>query len=398
MSTENPKNIIRSWNLQQNFASGPIVQDSLTPPVYGRIRTPFVGTWREQQLENALDWDAQNFSVYLPESLMVLQSLFLKIKLPANSGATAFKRHPGIHAVKSYRIMSAGQEVYVCNVKQHLIDYMQSLSQEQLTAFSTCYLGDKDPQDSVARTILVPVLLPNSTYIGRSGGQRGHGVFPCYTGSNRVEIQITMNVAKTLSSDPGQAPTSIAGECSFLYHQAEMDSKNLMRYSDLRGAYSIINRRFTELTSGFKSAGANTETQWTISQPQGCVVEVMLLAFATDSDETKFGTAYLQPKFFRIEADNVIQKNLDSAEKILIENYTNGFVSPNTDFAQPARLCFASHAAFSDHKWCGGYNMSLASNIRFVFEFGVAVKYKLVSISLQRVKIDAQGVLRAYLD
>ena len=58
MSSENPKNIIRSWNLQQNFASGPIVQDSLTPPVYGRIRTPFVGTWREQQLENALDWEA----------------------------------------------------------------------------------------------------------------------------------------------------------------------------------------------------------------------------------------------------------------------------------------------------------------------------------------------------
>ena len=42
--------------------------------------------------------------------------------------------------------------------------------------------------------------------------------------------------------------------------------------------------------------------------------------------------------------------------------------------------------------------MSLASNIRFVFEFAQGVKYKLVSISLQRVKIDAQGVLRAYLD
>ena len=94
----------------------------------------------------------------------------------------------------------------------------------------------------------------------------------------------------------------------------------------------------------------------------------------------------------------MIQKNLDSAEKIRLENYTNGFVSPDAVFAQPARLCFASHAAFSDHKWCGGYNMSLASNICFVFEFGSAVKYKLVAISLQRVKIDAQGVLRAYLD
>ena len=398
MSSENPKNIIRSWNLQQNFASGPIVQDSLTPPVYGRIRTPFVGTWREQQLENALDWEASNFSVYLPESLMVLQSLFLKIKVPANAGATAFKRHMGLYAVKSFRIMSAGQEVYVADFKQHLTDYMQSLSAEQLKAFSECYLGDKSTQDDAARTILCPVLLPNSTYLGRSGGQRGHGVFPCYTGSNRIEIQITMNEAKAVSSAAGSEPATIAGQCSFLYHQAEMDSKNLMRYSDLRGAYSIINRRFTELTSGFKDAAANTETQWTISQPQGCVVEVMLLAFPTNADESTFGVTYVQPKSFRIEADNVIQKNLDSAEKIRIENYTNGFVSPDAVFTQPARLCFASHAAFSDHKWCGGYNMSLASNIRFVFEFAQAVKYKLVSISLQRVKIDAQGVLRAYLD
>ena len=123
-SNENPQNIIRSWGLQQSFNSGRIIEDKLVPPAFGRIRSLFVGSWREQALDSTLDWGKNNVSVYLPESLLVLQSAFLKIKLPANSGAAAFKSYPAIHAVKSFRIMSAGTEVYTANVKQHLVDLL----------------------------------------------------------------------------------------------------------------------------------------------------------------------------------------------------------------------------------------------------------------------------------
>ena len=397
-SNENPQNIIRSWGLQQSFASGRIIEDKLVPPAFGRIRSLFVGTWREQALDSTLDWGKSNVSVYLPESLLVLQSAFLKIKLPANSGAAAFKKYPGIHAVKSFRIMSAGTEVYTANVKQHLVDYCQSLTAEQLKVFSETYLGHQGTMTDAARTLLIPILLFNSPYLGRSGGKRGHGILPAYLGQTRLEVQISMNAANFVSSATGEQPTSISNQCSILYHTAEMSPQNVLRYSDLRGSYSIINRRFTELTSGFRDAAQNTEESWFMSQPQGTCVEVMLLAYATNADESRHGVTFVRPTAFRVEADNIIQKNLDSKEKIEMELYTQGFVSPDDVFNQPARLCFAAHASQADHQYSGGYNMTLASNIQFFFTFPVAVKYKIVAVQYQRVKIDANGAVRAYLD
>ena len=398
-SNENPQNIIRSWGLQQSFNSGRIIEDKLVPPAFGRIRSLFVGSWREQALDSTLDWGKNNVSVYLPESLLVLQSAFLKIKLPANSGAAAFKSYPGIHAVKSFRIMSAGTEVYTANVKQHLVDYCQSLTSEQLKVFGETYLGHQGTMTDAARVLLIPILLFNSAYLGRAGhNSRGHGIFPAYLGQTRLEIQISMNAANFVSSATGEAPASISNECSILYHTAEMSPQNVLRYSDLRGSYAIINRRFTELTSGFRVAAAATETSWTLSQPQGTCVEIMLLAYANNSDESRFGTTFVRPTSFRVEADNIIQKNLDSKEKIEMELYTQGFVSPDDVFNQPARLCFGAHSAEADHKYTGGYNMTLASNISFIFTFAVAVKYKLVAVQYQRVKIDANGAVRAYLD
>ena len=393
MSTENPQNVMQSWNLQQSLRTGPVVDDRLAPPDFGKIRTQFISTWREQQLENNLDWGVRNFSIYLPESLRVLSSVFLKIRVPANSGSALFKKYPGIYAVKEFRILSAGQECYTANVKQHLTDYCQSLSQEKLTAFAKTYLGHQDTMDDTERVILVPVLLPNSAYLGRTGSSRGHGIFPAYTGSTRVEIQISMNEAKYLSANVAQQPTSIAGRCSFLYHEQQMSPKNLMHYMDMRGWYSLTNRRFTELTSGWKAIAANVEVSWFMSQPQGTVSEIMLLATINDADDAKYTTAYVKPISLRIEADNIIQKNLDTPEKINMELYSNGFVSPNDDFSQPARLCFAAHASESDHLYSGGYKMTLASNIQFFFKFAAAAYYKIVAVQYQKVKITDAGVL-----
>ena len=397
MSTENPQNIMQSWNLQQSLRTGPTVDDRLAPPDFGKIRTQFISTWREQKLENNLDWGVSNFSIYLPESLRVLSSVFLKIVVPANSNSAVFKKYPGIYAVKSFRILSAGQECYTANVKQHLTDYCQSLSAEKLDAFAKTYLGHEDVMTDGSRTILVPVLLPNSAYLGRTGATRGHGIFPAYTGSTRVEIQISMNAAKFVSADAAQQPASISGACSFLYHEQQMSPTNLNHYMDMRGWYSLTNRRFTELTNGWKAAAANVEVSWFMSQPQGTVSEIMLLATINDVDDSKYTTAYVKPIALRIEADNVIQKNLDTPEKINMELYANGFFSPNADFAQPARLCFAAHASESDHLYSGGYKMTLASNIQFFFTFAAAAYYKIVAVQYQKCKIDDAGVLKATL-
>lgn len=399
MSSENPRNLIRSWALQSNWATGPVEEDKLTPPSYGRIRTPFVHTWREQQLDNNLDFGSQRYSIYLPESLRVVSSVFLKVDVPANSGSAAFKKYPGLYLMKEFKLLSAGQEVYTCNVQDFLVDYLESLSDEAVRRFSETYLGHQQTMDDTARTILVPLLLPNSAYLGRAGNARGHGIFPCFLGQNRAEIQITMNAANYVSSAAGQQPGSVAGACSLVYHQVEMTSNNILRYSDLRGAYSVIGRRFTELTSGWTEyPTANLEVTVKNQQPQGTVTEILLIAVPDDADESRHDrTQHILPSSFKVVADSIDQKVLDSDYKVKAELWTNGFIPP-TDFPSPGRICFAAHASETTHTYTGGYNMTLASNVHFKFKFKVACRYRLVASQLQRTKIDSLGIIRSYLE
>jgi len=398
MSSENPRNLIRSWSLQSNWSTGPVQEDKLVPPTFGSIRTPFVSTWREQSLDNNLDWDTQRYSIYLPESLRVVSSMYLKIDVPVNSGATAFKKYMGLYAMKEFKILSAGQEVYTCNVQDFLVDYIESLSDEAVNRFTETYLGHEDVPTAAARTILIPLLLPNSAYLGRAGGTRGHGIFPCFLGQNRLEFQITMNPAKYLSSDTTQAPGSIAGACDLVFHQVEMTSNNILRYSDLRGAYSVVSRRFTELSSGWTAAAQDAIITVKNQQPQGTVTEVILIAVPENSDESRYDrTQHVLPSTFKITADSIVQKDLNTDYKIKAELWTNGFIPP-TDFPSPGRLCFAAHASESSHLYSGGYNMTLASNVHFSFSFPVAVRYRLVAVQLQRVKIDSLGIMRSYLE
>ena len=396
MSFENPSQIIQSWGLTKNFAAGPTTVDKLVPPTYGKIRTPFVQTWREERLNDSLDWDnTQGFSYYLPESLRVISSMFL-ITCPAISGSN-FKPYPGLYAVRTVRLLSAGQEIYTCDVGAFLRDYCESLSDEELESFGRIYLGHTSAS-ATARTFLIPILLPNSAYMQRHGhNTRGSGVWPCFTAQNRLEVQIVMNPASYVSLAEN-VPGSIAGVCSMLMHQVDMTAADVLRYSDLRGSYSLINRRFTELTSGWTAASANTPVIFSHQQPVGCVTEVFIQAVATGTeDPIKDVRTMIHPINFKVTADSVTQKDLNTPQKIGMELYSNGFTR-NGDFNNCARLCFASHAAESAHHYSGGYNMQLASTVQFEFEFGANVDYRLFAVQLQRVSIDSLGLIRASLE
>ena len=397
MSFENPSQIIRSWGLTKNFAAGPTTVDKLVPPTYGKIRTPFVQTWREEKLGSSLDWDnGTGFSYYLPESLRVISSMFLQIKVPAISGSN-FKPYAGLYAVRTVRLLSAGQEIYTVDVSAFLRDYCESLSDEELESFGRIYLGHTAPAQT-ARTFLIPILLPNSAYLQRHGhNTRGSGIWPCFTAQNRLEVQIIMNPS-TYVSVGENVPGSISDACSILMHQVDMSAADVLRYSDLRGSYSLINRRFTELTSGWTAAGSGVPIVFSHQQPVGCVTEVFIHAVATGvSDALKqIGTMVL-PSSFKVVADSVTQKDLNTPEKVQMELYSNGFTQ-NTFFKNCARLCFASHAAESTHHYSGGYNMQLASTVQFEFQFEEGVDYRLYAVQLQRVSIDSLGLIRASLE
>ena len=397
MSYENPQNIIRSWNDVQSFNTGPVYEDKLAPVDYGRIETLFTQTWREEKLSNTLDWGAQSFSVYLPESLQVIASAYLKIELPA-LGADSYKKYPGIFALKTLRLLSNGSELYTCDCNLFFHDYLESLSEEGLHCISNAYFGTTANLSPDARTIMIPIMLPNSQYLGRTGDNKGHGIFPCFLGNATLELQITLNEAGYVATNASTVPASIAGACSMMYHEVQMSESIAKTYADLRGNYSIVNRRFTELTNGwteYASAGAKVNINQ--YQPQGAITEVMVIAVPNNADETRHGTDYVLPDSFKVTADSICQKDLNTPQKVKAELWSNGFCPP-ADFPSPGRLCFAVHAARADHVFSGAYNMQSASNVDFEFTFPTAVRYRLVASCLQRCSIAPDGKIRARLE
>ena len=399
MSFENPQQIIRSWALQGSFASGTVVQDKLVPKRFTRIRTPFVNTWREEAVNTNLDWGVQAFSFYLPESLRVISSMFLQVPLSALGGG-AYKKIPGLYAVQRIRFLSAGQESYSCEVGQYLRDYIESLTTEEADRFCSTYLGyTSDAGTAAARSLIIPILLPNSAYQFRNGRDvRGHGIWPCYTGSNRLEIQITMAAANAVSKDASHSPASISGDCQMLVHQVDMTSEDVLRYSDVRGAYSVITRRFTEITNGYTAATANVLTRLTQNQPIGCVTELFVIASATGTAEAQREyDQNVQCTHLAIVSDSVTQKSLNTPEKVQMELWANGFVG-NAFANSPSRLCFASHAAEAENMYSGGFNMQLSSQIAIEVEFGEDVDFRIFAVQLQRITVNSLGLIQASLD
>ena len=91
-----------------------------------------------------------------------------------------------------------------------MADHLQQYSEEELYDFAKVYLGSEDVLSKDARDVMLPILIPNSPFIGREPRDlRGHGVFPCYLGTNRLEIQITMNEAKYMGVDATVVPGSV---------------------------------------------------------------------------------------------------------------------------------------------------------------------------------------------
>ena len=398
---ENPQNIIRSWNLQTNFATGPVVKDNLVPPTYGRIRTPHICTWREFQLDQTMDWGVNEYSFFLPQSLRVIGALYLKIKLPAvNQGNSTYRRFPGLYIIRQLRLLSAGQEVYTVNVQRHLVDYMESLTNDGVRQLGYTFLGDQAVPDHEARNVYIPLLLPNSPFLGRQGDRRGMGVFPAYLGKNALELSISLNAAPFVKGT-GEDAASIAGACSLVAHVCEMTTNNILRYSDVRGGYSIITRRFTEITSGWQHSTAqlaNAEQVIKNVAPQGTVTEIFVHAVATAGTEAEY-SAYeeIRPTQLRLTADSIVQKHLSDEDKMEIELWHQGFNHP-TEFPSPGRLCFGSNCANNTHVFSGGYNMTLGSNIELHYTFPSECRYRIYAVQLQRVRIDNGGVMRAYLE
>ena len=173
--------------------------------------------------------------------------------------------------------------------------------------------------------------------------------------------------------------------------QLDMTSDDVLRYSDVRGAYSVITRRFTEITNGYTAASQNVLQKLTQNQPIGCVTELFCIAVPSGTDEAlrEYHTN-VHPTKFAIISDSVTQKTLNTPEKVQMELWSNGFIG-NSKCNRVGGLCFASHAAEA-------FNMQLSSQITVDIEFASNVDYRLFAIQLQRVTVNSLGLVQASLD
>ena len=182
---------------------------------------------------------AQNFSFYLPKGIRILGAMYLRIQLPAISGAT-YKPYPGLYPIKDIRIMSGGQQVYLAPYTMFLADHMQSLTEHCAKEFGKTYLGYETAPSGDARDIMCPILLPNSAYMDRAGpSTRGHGIFPAVMENNRVEIQLTLHSGKYLTSDTSVAVGSIKGKCSYMFHEVRTTAEKQAILQDKRGLFRL---------------------------------------------------------------------------------------------------------------------------------------------------------------
>ena len=395
---ENPEEIKRSWQLQGAWATGPKVINKLVPPTFSRIAVPFVQTWREQA-EPTLDWGAQNHAITIPEGVRCISAAYLKINLPS----AEYKAYPGLYAIDTFRLRSAGQQVYSCDAAQFYSDHCESLLEQKLKGFAEIYLGGAaESTQPEERVVKLPLFLPNSTYMRRSSmSTGGHGVMGTFTGTNRIELNLTLNQANFLSKQVGvNDPGSILGRCSIMYHVVEVPNEQRRKYEDHRGYFNTVIRRFTQLSSGWTHyPNPGTLVIDSLSQPNGCVTEVMLLAVphAASAAERRRHN-YIKATHFEVVADMITQKLLDSKSKISTELFTNGF-NPPANFDSPARLCFANHCSTdSTSIYLGGYDMSAATTVQFRFKFDEACDYRLVAVQYANCKIDSSGILTSTLE
>lgn len=391
---ENPQQLIRSWALQGSFSNGAVTQDKLVPRGFTRIRTPFIQTWRSEQMTSTLDWGSQFHSWYVPESLQVIGSMFLRIPLPAISNGN-YKDIPGLYAVDQIRFLTKGSECYFVQVGQFLRDYLESLTDEEAAIFTRTFLGyrgDGGTQD--ARVLMIPIMLPNSPYAARSGKDtQGHGVWPAHLGGTRLELQINLAAAANLVKAAADSPASIASTISVEIHQVEMTNEDVENYSDSRGQYSVMTRRFTELTDGWTNAAANTRVKITQKQPIGNVTELFAVAVAEGvAHVSKEIQTNVLATHFSITSDSVVQKSLNTAEKVDMELWQNGFIG-NKYANSPSRLCFAAHASEAERLYSGAYNMFHSSQITVDLEYPTGVDYRVYAIQLQRIIINAEGMI-----
>jgi hypothetical protein len=413
MSSENVQPIIRSYALASRFQNGRIVSDRLRPPAFRKLPTLYQKCWREEPLSTGCDWGVTNFSYLIPESVTILSSLFLRIELPALTAGKFYKTNPALYCIKDFKLLSGGNVVYTQDMDACFRDCLESMTEEEYINFSEAHLGYESTPSHAARSVYINLPLPNSHINLRHGSSdRGLGVFPCELERVRLEVQFSLHANDMQATDSTVDTGSIAGRCTICMREVKMSDANAQNYRNKVGEYSVVTRRFQEI-SPWTQAAANTPVVITLSSPQGNVSEFQIIAVPYDADSNKrnqYSESVLASSL-EMQCDGIIVRDFDRPEKVLMHNYSEGFQN-HTKCKAISRICFGSHSSESSTTFTGAMNFRNTSQTKLTVKFPVAAEFRVVAVQLMSVQIESTvvavqlmsvqiestGQVKAYLD
>ena len=395
LTGEDPTAYLESLPFSNHWAVGPVNRDSLQASAYSRVRQPYIGRFRSVPAPNTFTIGTRNATYVLPESLQTVLGLYLRVdlaQLPAPAPGVPqanYRKIPGMRVLRSVRILSAGQQVMECDMRDVLTDYLTNLEEQTYESFCDTHLGGRT-ETSTARTILIPVPIWNSAIFSRSA--LGHlGALPANGfGANQLELQFDFGSADSLTDDNSDAPAFT--KVQFEIYEAMMDSAAQRSYANQNGKYSLISRAFRRLSNQDQLAvAANTEVSINCNAPGGAYEEIIIAAIKYGADITQIDQFdYVRPSEMALVCDSRNVRTLDDAQARL-EQFANGFTS-TADINTPIRFCLGTHTrAYGANSYSGAFSFDAVSDVTIKLKFAERVYVRILGICKARYTISANG-------
>ena len=394
LSGEDPTAYIESLPFSNHWAVGPVNRDSLQASAYARVRQPYIGRFRTVPVANTFTVGTQNATFLLPESLQTVLGLYLRVKLAAipaeGQVQSQYRIIPGMRVLRNVRVLSAGQQVLECDMRDVLTDYLTNLEEQTYESFCDTHLGGRSATFGET-TVLIPVPLWNSAIFSRSA--LGHlGALPCAGfGNNRLEIQFDFAAATSLTNDHTAAPAFTS--CQMEIYEAMMPAAAQRSYANQNGKYSLISRAFRRLSNSDQlSVAANTEVSISCNAPGGAYEEIIIAAVKNQNgnlDEIDMFD-YATPTEMALVCDSRNVRTLDT-DQAHLEQFANGFTS-TANIKTPIRFCLGTHTrAYGANSYSGAFSFDAVSDVTIKLKFAEQVFVRILGICKARYTISANG-------
>ena len=392
----NTDQVIRSWDYAGGFQTQNKKEERLAPTAYQTAPTLFTREHRRQKLDATFDWGAQDFEVEISQAYGCVSSCYLEINTPEISGES-YKRERGVHAIREVSLYSDSTKVYTVPYGVFIQEYLQSASDNKCRAMMEGFLGRESGMSDTggAKTILLPLPLPNSHYLRREDDSgHSYGVFPNVLGNtSKLQFRITLNTANHMVGNGVTPPASIANQCTLVTTVLKMREADQRRWSAGAGVYSVqVPTYFVE--KGWQNCDAATAQEFDIL-PTGLVTDLIIQLRPRSAEaniETNSDPVELSAVQLVCDSESVAK--YDSAAEINLHKSQNGIVD-NIYFANEHRICFSTNGNGADKHFLGAMSFRAVSKAILRVTAASDCQARIVSKRLCKVWIQSNGKVRS---